>query len=236
MSDKFNILSNCIFPEEILFLISEYASYYTYNNIIESYPFLKINLNEDTHTHVLSFNDLLGERLAGIMSPSFSNIYNDIKNGIVSNNVLLSQQLLKIFDNNGYDKDRIHDSIILFLGEAPNWNVAILMSANASHSYHFVNHWILFDINHLMEMGLIELDHSYKSIGETINEIEINDKLERNELVGDSIMKNNIHGNYLVGIYEVEDFCCKIKTNTKTIEFGIDYTDTYYPTSIWEFI
>lgn len=242
--NKCELLSNCIFPEEILLLICDYTSYYTYNNLINAYPFLSTYYNNETD-YVLTFNDLVGERLAGIYTPDFRKNEDDRDNYIQSYNVKLEEELINLYKENDYNKNEIYKPIILFLGEAPNWNCAVLMSGNDTSSWCNIDHWNLYDINYLMWKNLIKLDHQYKAIGEIINEIEINEKL-KHYINRNNKLYNNLYGNTLGGIYdededdeeydEKEIYCCKIKTNTKTIECGIDYTSSYYPITIWEFI
>ena len=98
------------------------------------------------------------------------------------------------------------NAIALFLGEASRPRMIVLHTRNENYSW--FSTWYITEAEEPLPR-----DDRYKSIGETINSVELK------------------HDNE-----SVESWTALIKTNTKTIRLGVDWTDSYYPGSIWDVI
>lgn len=174
----------------------------------------------------MKYSELLGKRLIGFMS--LEDIQKDLKEQLKTKN----------HDNNifGYNTDFV---LVLFLGDdILNCQRILLVSDNESGLWHWYTNWRLIELDNDISL---EMDSTYKSIGEKINSIAVQSD-DPNVLENDNINADMEKWIAAVGkgywnAKEGENyFYAHIKTNTKTLSLGTVYHDCHYPDCIWEFI
>lgn len=163
-----------------------------------------------------NYSDLIGQRLIGFF--------------VIDSDENLEKYLL----TKESTEDELETKLILLIGDdVLNCQQILLLSDN--QDYHYYVNWRIMDISDFK----IELNETYKSIGEIINDVWVdnNQNLDVNNINPD----NNLWiekvgtGDWLAKEDE-NYYYAEIRCNTKILKLGTVYHDCHYPDTIWDFI
>ncbi|XWV25313.1 putative ORFan [Tupanvirus deep ocean] len=158
-------------------------------------------------------------------------------------NELINKRLIG-FMNVEEDKINLPDErynvvykLMFFIGDDILTCKRILL-VNDKVPYDWNTNWRIIELD---ENVKIDMNSTYKSIGENINAIEVDtddkDILENDDIDADMDKWIAAVGKGTWGAKEGANYYfIHIKTNTKTLSLGTVYCDCHYPQCIWDFI